>query len=58
MIRLYGQIISNLIGLSFSLANSITCLYFYMKRNKENEDNNEIDEKGKEEDKDIELVEK
>ena len=57
-IRLYGQIISNLIGLSFSLANSIIWLYFFLKRKKEDEDNNEIDEKGKEEDKDIELVEK
>ena len=70
-IRLYGQIISNLIGLIFSLANSIIWLYFYLKRNKEDEgdDGKKKDEKDKEEkdkeekdkeekDKEIELVEK
>ena len=58
-IRLYGQIISNLIGLFFSFVNSIIWLYFYLKRNKEGEDNNEIKKKDKEvEDNEVELVEK
>ena len=54
-IRLYGQIISNLIGVLFSFANSVIWLYFYLKRDKEKEKQEEND---KEEDKDIELVEK
>ena len=33
-IKLYGQIISNLIGVIFSFLNSIIWLYFYMKREK------------------------
>ena len=61
-IRLYGQIISNLIGLLFSFVNSIIWLYFYLKRNKEGEDTNEIEKKetkDKEvEDNEVELVEK
>ena len=57
-IRLYGQIISNLIGLFFSLANTIIWLYFYLKRDKEKEEKEKQEENDKEEDKDIELVEK
>ena len=64
-IKLYGQVISNLIGLLFSLTNCIIWLYFYLKRDKEkegNEEMEEIEEKGEknkeEKDKEIELIEK
>ena len=57
-IRLYGQIISNLIGVLFSFANSIIWLYYYLKRDKEKEEKEKEEENDKEEDKDIELVEK
>ena len=57
-IRLYGQIISNLIGVLFSFANSVIWLYFYLKRDKEKEEKERQEENDKEEDKDIELVEK
>ena len=59
-IKLYGQIISNLIGLLFSLANSIIWFYFYLKRNKDDEDNEEKEKKDEndKEGKEVELVEK
>ena len=61
-IKLYGQVISNLIGLLFSLTNSLIWLYFYCKRDKEKEENEDEEEKDKnnkeEKDKEIELIEK
>ena len=57
-IRLYGQIISNLIGVLFSFVNSTIWFFFYLKRDKEKEEKEKQEENDKEEDKDIELVEK
>ena len=54
-INLYGQIISNLIGLSFSVANSLIWLCYYLKRDKKEEEKEKSEEK---DDKDTELVEK
>ena len=64
-INLFGQIFSNLIGLIFSIANTIIWIYFYVKRDKSKDkneyeevekDDKENDEKDK--DKEVELTEK
>ena len=64
-IQLLGQIISNLIGLIFSIANTAIWIYFYIKRKKKEkleilkEEEKEEKEKEKEgKDKEIELTEK
>ena len=59
-IKLYGQIISNLIGVIFSLINTIIWIYYYMKRDKEKEEteNKKEEKEDKEKDEEIELIEK
>ena len=64
-IKLLGQIISNLIGLIFSIANTAIWIYFYIKKKEKEkgevlkEEENEEKEKDKEKkDKEIELTEK
>ena len=57
-IKLLGQIVSNVIGVFFSLANTLIWLYFYLKRDKENEENEKELEDKDDKDKEDELVEK
>lgn len=57
-INLFGQIFSNIIGVFFSLANTLIWLYFYLKRDKEKEENEKELEDKDDKDKEDELVEK
>ena len=57
-INLFGQIFSNVIGVFFSLANTLIWLYFYLKRDKEKEENEKELEDKDDKDKEDELVEK
>jgi uncharacterized protein with PQ loop repeat len=60
-IKLYGQIISNLIGLIFSILNSIIWFYYYMKRDKDSENNEkekDLDKEKNNKDEELELIEK
>ena len=57
-IHLFGQIFSNVIGVFFSLANTLIWLYFYLKRDKEKEENEKELEDKDDKDKEDELFEK
>jgi len=55
-IKLFGQIFSNVIGVFFSLANTLIWLYFYIKRDKENDENEKELEDKDDKDKEDELI--